>query len=49
MKKININAVIIDGKFDHLSADGLVGNNFFQQYAVLIDFPGKRLFIKDIA
>ncbi len=49
VKKININAVIIDGKFDHLSADGLVGNNFFQQYAVLIDFPGKRLFIKDIA
>ncbi len=46
-KKIDVNAVILDGKLDHLGADGLIGNNFFQKYAVLIDFPGKRLFIKE--
>lgn len=44
--KININAVILDGKFDQIEADGLIGNNFFQKYAVLIDFPGNKLFIK---
>ncbi|MBC8949556.1 MULTISPECIES: aspartyl protease family protein [Xenorhabdus] len=48
-KKIKLNSLLIDGDFNHLNADGLIGNNFFNQYAVLIDFPGKRLFIKDNA
>ncbi|WP_074020445.1 hypothetical protein [Xenorhabdus thuongxuanensis] len=48
-KKIKLNSLLVDGDFNHLNADGLIGNNFFNQYAVLIDFPGKRLFIKDNA
>ncbi|PHM60114.1 aspartyl protease family protein [Xenorhabdus ishibashii] len=48
-KKIKLNSLLVDGDFNHLNADGLIGNNFFNQYAILIDFPGKRLFIKDNA
>ncbi|MDC9606284.1 aspartyl protease family protein [Xenorhabdus griffiniae] len=49
IKKIELNSLLVDGDFNHLNADGLIGNNFFNQYSVLIDFPGKRLFIKDNA
>ncbi|OKP01119.1 aspartyl protease family protein [Xenorhabdus eapokensis] len=48
-QEIKLDALLVDGDFNHLNADGLIGNNFFNQYAVLIDFPGKRLFIKDNA
>ncbi|MEQ1974708.1 hypothetical protein [Xenorhabdus sp. SGI240] len=44
---IKLNSLLVDGEFNQLNADGLIGNNFFNQYAVLIDFPGKRLFIKN--
>lgn len=44
---IRLNAVLIDGTFDHLQMDGLIGNNFFKKFTVLIDFPGQRLLIKD--
>ncbi|WP_099141943.1 hypothetical protein [Xenorhabdus kozodoii] len=48
-KEIALNSLLIDGGFNHLHADGLIGKNFFDQYAVLIDFTGKRLLIKDNA
>ncbi|WP_434524897.1 aspartyl protease family protein [Photorhabdus asymbiotica] len=44
---IKLNSVLVDGGFNQLDTDGLIGNNFFNKYAVLIDFPGKRLFIKE--
>ncbi|WP_237387824.1 retropepsin-like domain-containing protein [Xenorhabdus sp. Sc-CR9] len=43
---VKLNAVLFDGKSVQLNADGLIGNNFFSEYAVLIDFSGKKLFIK---
>lgn len=48
-KDIKLNSMLVDGDFNQFNADGLIGNNFFNQYAVLIDFPGKRLLIKDNA
>ncbi|KOY63127.1 hypothetical protein AM629_04240 [Photorhabdus heterorhabditis] len=46
-KGIKLNSVLVDGEFNQLNTDGLIGNNFFNKYAILIDFSGKRLFIKE--
>ncbi|WP_337264414.1 MULTISPECIES: hypothetical protein [unclassified Serratia (in: enterobacteria)] len=44
---IRLNAVLLDGAFEHMETDGLIGNNFFKNFAVLVDFPGQKLFIKN--
>ncbi|MFZ1872700.1 MAG: hypothetical protein WAU54_07970, partial [Chania sp.] len=46
-ENIKLNAVLLDGAFEHMETDGLIGNNFFKNFVVLIDFPGQRLLIKD--
>lgn len=47
IENIKLNAVLLDGAFEHMETDGLIGNNFFKEFAVLIDFPGQKLFIKN--
>lgn len=46
-KEIKLNSVLLEGNFEHIETDGLVGNNFFKDFIVIIDFPGQRLLIKD--
>lgn len=45
-KEISFNAVLLDGVFNQMDTDGLIGNNFLNKFAVLIDFPGQKLLIK---
>ncbi|WP_145536206.1 aspartyl protease family protein [Yersinia thracica] len=45
-KEISFNAVLLDGVFNQMDTDGLIGNNFLNKFAVLIDFPGQRLLIR---
>ncbi|MCY1344916.1 gag-polyprotein putative aspartyl protease [compost metagenome] len=44
---IKLNAVLMDGAFENVDMDGVIGNDFFERFAVLIDFPGQRLLIKE--
>lgn len=46
-ENIKLGAVLLDGAFEHMETDGLIGHNFFKNFAVLIDFPGQRLLIKN--
>lgn len=46
--KFNVNALVLEGSFQHMEADGLLGTNFLQNHAVLIDFPSNRLMIRSI-
>ncbi|MNF48646.1 hypothetical protein D3C84_298980 [compost metagenome] len=46
-EEVKLDAVLIDGEFDQLEMDGVVGRNFFEKFAVLIDFTAQRLLIKD--
>ncbi|CNI66703.1 aspartyl protease family protein [Yersinia bercovieri] len=43
---IKLNAVLLDGSFKQMDADGVIGNNFLHQFAMVIDFPGQQLLIK---
>ena len=43
---ISFNAVLLDGVFKQIDTDGLIGNNFLNEFALLIDFPEQRLLIK---
>ncbi|KEY60667.1 pepsin/retropepsin-like aspartic protease family protein [Serratia sp. DD3] len=45
-ENIKLNALLLDGTFEQMDTDGLIGNNFFKKFAVLIDFPAQRLLIK---
>ncbi|CNK86484.1 Uncharacterised protein [Yersinia enterocolitica] len=45
-KRIKLNAMLLDGAFNQMNADGLIGNNFLQKFAVIIDFPAQQLLIK---
>ncbi|CBY27644.1 TPA: hypothetical protein ACY3XX_001209 [Yersinia enterocolitica] len=44
--EIGFNAVLLDGAFNQMDTDGLIGNNFLKKFAVVLDFPEKRLLIK---
>ncbi|WP_374700769.1 pepsin/retropepsin-like aspartic protease family protein [Yersinia aleksiciae] len=43
---IKLNAILLDGAFKQMDADGLIGNNFLAKFAVVIDFPAQRLLVK---
>ncbi|MDX7988666.1 hypothetical protein FE392_15230 [Xenorhabdus sp. 12] len=43
---LTINAILMGGEFKQLNFDGLIGYNFIKDHAILIDFLGKKLFIK---
>ncbi len=43
---IKLNAILLDGAFKQMEADGLIGNNFLAKFAVVIDFPAQRLLVK---
>ncbi|PHM45340.1 hypothetical protein Xmau_00990 [Xenorhabdus mauleonii] len=45
-KDLSVNTILMDGEFKQLNFDGLIGYNFIKDHAILIDFPGKKLFIK---
>ncbi|CNL56652.1 aspartyl protease family protein [Yersinia aldovae] len=47
-KDIKLNAVLLDGTFQQMDTDGLIGKNFLDRFTVLIDFPGQRLLIKKV-
>ncbi|WP_338885796.1 hypothetical protein [Xenorhabdus sp. TH1] len=49
VKKIKLNSVLLDGDFNQLNADGIIGNNFFKKHIILIDFVNNQLFIKEIS
>ncbi|WP_186372791.1 hypothetical protein [Yersinia aleksiciae] len=36
---IKLNAILLDGAFKQMEADGLIGNNFLAKFAVVIDIP----------
>ena len=44
--KFNVNALVLEGDFQHMKADGLLGTNFLQNHVVLIDFPNNQLMIR---
>ncbi|MDA5543485.1 MULTISPECIES: aspartyl protease family protein [Yersinia] len=44
--EIGFNAVLLDGQFNQMDTDGLIGNNFLNEFALAIDFPKQRLLIK---
>ncbi|HDL7734027.1 TPA: hypothetical protein PXR55_002995 [Yersinia enterocolitica] len=44
--EIGFNAVLLDGAFNQVDTDGLIGNNFLNEFALLIDFPGQKIHIK---
>ncbi|MDI9222682.1 aspartyl protease family protein [Pantoea sp. EA-12] len=44
--KFNVNVLVLEGDFQHMKADGLLGTNFLQNHAVLIDFPNNQLMIR---
>ncbi|EEP92292.1 hypothetical protein ykris0001_1160 [Yersinia kristensenii ATCC 33638] len=44
--EIGFNAVLLDGAFNQMDTDGLIGNNFLNEFALVIDFPGQKLHIK---
>ena len=45
-KSIKLRAVLMDGVFEHVEMDGLVGNNFFERHEVLVDFPNQRVLVR---
>ncbi|WP_340614626.1 aspartyl protease family protein [Xenorhabdus thailandensis] len=49
VKKIKLNSVLLDGDFNQLNADGIIGNNFFKKHIILIDFVSNQLLIKEIS
>lgn len=46
--KFNVNVLVLEGSFQHMKADGLLGTNFLQNHTVLIDFPNNQLMIRSI-
>ncbi|CNK64369.1 aspartyl protease family protein [Yersinia alsatica] len=46
VKEISFNAVLLDGAFNQMDTDGLIGKNFLDKFALLIDFPAKKILIK---
>ncbi len=44
--EIGFNAVLLDGQFNQMDTDGLIGNNFLNEFALAIDFPGQKIHIK---
>ncbi|CNG63412.1 Uncharacterised protein [Yersinia enterocolitica] len=44
--EIGFNAVLLDGAFNQMDTDGLIGNNFLNEFALVIDFPGQKIHIK---
>lgn len=38
--EIGFNVVLLDGVFNQMDIDGLIGNNFFNEFVLVIDFSG---------
>ncbi|KAF1051998.1 MAG: hypothetical protein GAK43_02150 [Stenotrophomonas maltophilia] len=46
LERLSLGAMVLDGDYGHLDMHGLLGSNFFEHFAVLLDFPGERLLIR---
>ncbi len=44
--EIGFNAVLLDGAFNQMDTDGLIGNNFLNEFSLAIDFTGQKIHIK---
>lgn len=46
--EIGFNAVLLDGAFNQMDTDGLIGNNFLNEFSLAIDFTGQKFTSKNL-